>query len=210
MNTTGWSHNIAACWRNTEIFVHLNAFLCDCDLVSFGQLAKTLYVPPQNHSPWCGQSNYWNILLTGTYDFFGLNLYTAFMGKDGVEGGIPSRDRDMGVILSQDPNWPESASSWLRVCTFAYFCVHPHIYLFISSPYSQFLPINHSQHLSFFPLFIFRLSIHCTSKQHRHWQANSPSVSTKTASMARIDEILLLRSYHEPDEFCQHDHVLKS
>jgi len=72
--------------------------------------------------------------LTGTYDFFGLNFYTAYMGKDGVAGGTPSRDRDMGVILSQDPSWPESASSWLRVRTFAFFCVHRHIYLFISSP----------------------------------------------------------------------------
>jgi len=62
-----------------------------------------------------------------------MNFYTALMGKDGVVEGSPSRDRDMGTILSQDPNWPTSASSWLRVRTFAYFCVHPHIYLFISS-----------------------------------------------------------------------------
>nr|BAI50022.1 beta-glucosidase [Nasutitermes takasagoensis] len=55
----------------------------------------------------------------GTYDFFGLNFYTANLGKDGVEGGIPSRGRDTGAILSQDPSWPESASSWLRVVPWA-------------------------------------------------------------------------------------------
>jgi len=63
-----------------------------------------------------------------------MNFYTAFLGLNGVLGGTPSRERDMGTILLQDPNWPASASSWLRVRTNAYFCVHPHIYLFISSP----------------------------------------------------------------------------
>jgi len=38
MNTSGWSHNIAASWRNKELHVHLNAFLCDCTLLPFGQL----------------------------------------------------------------------------------------------------------------------------------------------------------------------------
>jgi hypothetical protein len=64
----------------------------------------------------------------------GMNYYTSELGEDGVEGGTPSKGRDMGTILSKDPNWPESASSWLRVGIFAYFCVHPQIYLFISSP----------------------------------------------------------------------------
>jgi len=64
----------------------------------------------------------------------GMNYYTSELGEDGVVGGTPSRGRDMGAILSKDPNWPTSASSWLTVRTFASFCVHPHIYLFISSP----------------------------------------------------------------------------
>ena len=80
-------------------------------------------------------------------------------------------------------------------------------YLFLL-PKSHFLPFNHTQRLSFLPLFIFPLSVHCTSKQHRHWRANSPSVSTRTASMSRTHEILWLRSYHEPDEFCRHAHAL--
>ena len=75
-------------------------------------------------------------MLTGTYDFFGLNFYTAYVGLNGDEGETPSRERDMGTKVLQDPNWPVSASSWLRVRTFAYNCVHPHIYLFISSPWS--------------------------------------------------------------------------
>nr|ADB23476.1 beta-glucosidase [Coptotermes formosanus] len=53
--------------------------------------------------------------VNGTYDFLGLNFYTAVVGRDGVEGEPPSRYRDMGTITSQDPEWPESASSWLRV-----------------------------------------------------------------------------------------------
>jgi len=73
-------------------------------------------------------------LLTGTYDFMGMNYYTSELGEDGEEGVIPSKGRDMGTILSKDPTWPESASSWLRVRTLAYFCLHTHIYLFISSP----------------------------------------------------------------------------
>jgi len=124
MNTMWWSYSIASCWRNTGILVHLNAFLCDCTLVSFGQLAKTFYIPPHYYSPWWGHSNYWNVLLTGTYDFFGLNFYTANLGRDGVEGGIPSRGRDTGAILSQDPSWPESASSWLRVRTSSHLLIY--------------------------------------------------------------------------------------
>jgi beta-glucosidase/6-phospho-beta-glucosidase/beta-galactosidase len=53
--------------------------------------------------------------IKGTYDFMGMNYYTSELGEDGVEGGSPSRGRDMGTILSKDPSWPESASSWLRV-----------------------------------------------------------------------------------------------
>nr|ADK12988.1 beta-glucosidase [Reticulitermes flavipes] len=53
--------------------------------------------------------------IRGTHDFLGLNFYTAVTGADGVEGEPPSRYRDMGAITSQDPDWPESASSWLRV-----------------------------------------------------------------------------------------------
>nr|BAI50024.1 beta-glucosidase [Nasutitermes takasagoensis] len=58
--------------------------------------------------------------IKGTYDFFGMNFYTAFMGLNGVVGGTPSRERDMGTIVLQDPNWPESASSWLRVVPWAF------------------------------------------------------------------------------------------
>ena len=130
MNTMRWSHSNATCWRNTELFVHLNAFLCDCTLVYFDLFAKTFYVPLHNHSPWSGHSNYWNILLTGTYDFIGHNFYTAIMGREGTEGESPSRSRDSGMIQFQDPNWPESASSWLRVRTFELYCVLSHIYLF--------------------------------------------------------------------------------
>nr|AGP76180.1 beta-glucosidase [Rhynchotermes bulbinasus] len=58
--------------------------------------------------------------IKGTYDFFGINFYTAQVGLNGVVGGIPSRERDMGTIVLQDPNWPVSASSWLRVVPWAF------------------------------------------------------------------------------------------
>jgi hypothetical protein len=59
--------------------------------------------------------------MTGTHDFLGINFYTGHVGKSGEEGPQPSRTRDSGVILRQDPSWPESASSWLRVR--AYSCL---------------------------------------------------------------------------------------
>ena len=111
ISTTRCSHSIAAFWRNTEPFVHLNVFLCDCTLVSFGQLAKTFYVRPHNHSPWWGHSNYWNILLRGTYDFLGLNLYTAFMGKKWSWRVVP-------VAGQRHAHDPITRSELDRVCFF--------------------------------------------------------------------------------------------
>ena len=98
-------------------------------------------------------------------------------------------------------------SEYVHLRPFVYILTFNYLFLL---PKSHFLPLNHNQCLSFFPLFIFHLSAHCTSKQPSHWGANSTSVSTKTASTSRIHEVLLLRSYHEPGEFCQHAHALKS
>lgn len=53
--------------------------------------------------------------MAGTSDFFGLNFYTGYYGKPGEEGPTPSLDRDAGFITTQDPAWPSSASSWLKV-----------------------------------------------------------------------------------------------
>jgi hypothetical protein len=58
-----------------------------------------------------------NILMTGTSDFFGLNFYTAYYGKDGEEGNIPSLGRDSGLTTTQDSKWISSASSWLKAGT---------------------------------------------------------------------------------------------
>jgi hypothetical protein len=58
-----------------------------------------------------------SILMTGTSDFFGLNFYTAYYGKEGEEGNIPSLGRDSGLITIQDSNWISSASTWLKVST---------------------------------------------------------------------------------------------
>ncbi|XP_023723771.1 myrosinase 1-like isoform X2 [Cryptotermes secundus] len=53
--------------------------------------------------------------IRGTSDFFGLNFYTAYYGKEGEEGNIPSLGRDSGLITRQDSNWISSASTWLKV-----------------------------------------------------------------------------------------------
>jgi beta-glucosidase/6-phospho-beta-glucosidase/beta-galactosidase len=59
-----------------------------------------------------------SILTTGTADFLGLNFYTAYYGKAGEDGDSPSMNRDTGVVISQDPGWVSSASSWLKVRIF--------------------------------------------------------------------------------------------
>ncbi|XP_049882587.1 myrosinase 1-like [Pectinophora gossypiella] len=56
-------------------------------------------------------------MIRGSSDFLGLNHYTTYLvakgkGKVAVQ---PSFDNDMGVIISQKPEWPKSNSTWLRV-----------------------------------------------------------------------------------------------
>ncbi|XP_069695501.1 myrosinase 1-like isoform X2 [Periplaneta americana] len=58
--------------------------------------------------------------IRGTYDFFGLNFYTADLGRSLEEGHIPSLARDSGVVTLKDPEWPPSASSWLKVVPWAF------------------------------------------------------------------------------------------
>lgn len=50
-------------------------------------------------------------------DFLGLNHYTTYLvskgnGKISVQ---PSYNEDMGVVITQKPEWPKSNSTWLRV-----------------------------------------------------------------------------------------------
>ena len=54
--------------------------------------------------------------ISGTYDFFGFNHYTSNYATlyDGT-GDAASDQKDHGYYLEQDPSWPESASSWLKV-----------------------------------------------------------------------------------------------
>jgi hypothetical protein len=143
-------------------------------------------------------------LLTGTYDFFGLNFYTANLGRDGVEGEIPSRGRDIGAILSQDPNWPESASSWLRVRTSSHLLIYFFSLNLISFQYTTLSPSLFS--ISSYSVYLYTVPPNSIATDELIF----PSISTKTASMSRIVKILLLRSYHEPDEFCQRAHALIS
>jgi beta-glucosidase/6-phospho-beta-glucosidase/beta-galactosidase len=55
------------------------------------------------------------ILMTGTADFLGLNFYTAHYGKAGKDGASPSTIRDSEVVITQDPGWVSSATSWFKV-----------------------------------------------------------------------------------------------
>lgn len=61
--------------------------------------------------------------IKGTYDFLGLNMYTTFLVKDAHESNstIPSRNKDMRVILYKDPAWPTTNAEWLTVSTLRYF-----------------------------------------------------------------------------------------
>ena len=53
--------------------------------------------------------------LRGSADFLGLNHYTTSYTSAGVEGENPSRERDSGAKLEQDPSWPGSSAPWLKV-----------------------------------------------------------------------------------------------
>lgn len=56
--------------------------------------------------------------IKGTYDFFGINHYTTYYAKksDSINTTKqPSFEHDRGIDIYQDPAWPESQSSWLKV-----------------------------------------------------------------------------------------------
>lgn len=58
--------------------------------------------------------------IKNTSDFFGINSYTSNLvtkNDRNNSGGfeIPSFQHDVGVIETQDPAWPGSASVWLKV-----------------------------------------------------------------------------------------------
>jgi hypothetical protein len=55
------------------------------------------------------------VLFVGTADFFGLNHYTTMLVMAGAAGESPSLFRDIGAIVYPDPEWPSSASAWLKV-----------------------------------------------------------------------------------------------
>lgn len=55
--------------------------------------------------------------IKGTADFFGLNHYSTWLVED-YEFPLKSPtsyQKDVGVILSQDPNWKNSSLPWLKV-----------------------------------------------------------------------------------------------
>ncbi|KAK7789829.1 hypothetical protein R5R35_007360 [Gryllus longicercus] len=58
--------------------------------------------------------------IRGSSDFLGLNHYTTSIATSGEEGPNPSRDRDRGSVGCQDPTWPTSASSWLKVAPWGF------------------------------------------------------------------------------------------
>lgn len=58
-------------------------------------------------------------------DFFGINSYTSVLvtsnnDQENPAGHpVPSFFHDMGIIETQDENWPKSGSIWLRVSYYA-------------------------------------------------------------------------------------------
>ncbi|XP_068082218.1 myrosinase 1 isoform X2 [Anabrus simplex] len=57
----------------------------------------------------------WIKRMKGSCDFFGLNHYTSTLATTGEDGEKPSRERDSGVVVSEDASWPTTNSNWLRV-----------------------------------------------------------------------------------------------
>ncbi|KAJ8963365.1 hypothetical protein NQ318_018838 [Aromia moschata] len=55
--------------------------------------------------------------IKGTHDFLGVNFYTSSLVNATSEPAIdtPSWDKDGGVLEYVSPDWPSSASSWLKV-----------------------------------------------------------------------------------------------
>ncbi|EAT38909.1 AAEL009237-PA [Aedes aegypti] len=59
-------------------------------------------------------------MLKGSADFFGFNTYTAYKVYKNDAANLanfpePSYDHDRGIVEYQDPNWPETGSSWFRL-----------------------------------------------------------------------------------------------
>jgi len=55
------------------------------------------------------------LLNLGTSDFFGLNHYSTELAEYGIYDGGTTYDKDQDVFKTQDPSWPPSAASWLKV-----------------------------------------------------------------------------------------------
>lgn len=57
--------------------------------------------------------------ILGTYDFLGLNTYTSRViekPREEPEVAKPNYNDDVGVDEFILPEWPNSATSWLKVC----------------------------------------------------------------------------------------------
>ncbi|KAK9511659.1 hypothetical protein O3M35_000278 [Rhynocoris fuscipes] len=54
-------------------------------------------------------------LIKGSCDFFAFQHYTSIEAKFGVEGREPSIERDRGVSLSSNSNWPSSSVRWVKI-----------------------------------------------------------------------------------------------
>jgi len=52
--------------------------------------------------------------IKGTWDFLGLNHYTTELAEPNVDTGS-GWEADQDVRTSQDPSWPSSSASWLKV-----------------------------------------------------------------------------------------------
>lgn len=55
--------------------------------------------------------------IKGTADFLGLNHYSTWLisNYEYPNDTMTSRNKDIGVKLEQDPNWPSSSLNWLKV-----------------------------------------------------------------------------------------------
>lgn len=53
--------------------------------------------------------------IKGSFDYFGYNHYSTELATFGASGQDPSVERDSNILYSNDPKWPASNCSWLKV-----------------------------------------------------------------------------------------------
>jgi hypothetical protein len=87
-------------------------------------------------------------------------------------------------------------SEYVHLRTIVYIPTFTYLFLL---PKSHFLPLNHTQCLSFYPLLTFLLSVHCTSNHHSHGRANKSFGKYQNCVYVLHSSNSVKSPYHEPE-----------